>query len=77
MKQHNFSEIDKQNFIDFLNMVSKKAEFKFNTKEALKYCKLLAQMQQSLLPKINTHILEIKKVIEPTLEGDREAEQKS
>jgi hypothetical protein len=70
-RPHNFNEDDKQKLIDFLNAVAEKAEFKFNTKEALDYCKLLAHMQKSILPKIEANILEVKRVVEPEPEPEK------
>lgn len=64
MTEHSFSEIDKQKFIEFLNAVAKHATFEMNTEELVNYFKLLAHMQQSVLPKINANILEIIKVME-------------
>lgn len=59
-----FIEEDKQKVIDFLNMIAKKAKFEFNTQEVIEYFKLLSHMQQKILPKIDSNILEIKRVIE-------------
>ena len=64
MSELNFTEDDKQKFIDFLNMTANKAEFKFNTTEVVGYFKLLAHMQQKIIPKIDANILEIRKIIE-------------
>lgn len=63
--QNNFNEDDKEKVINFLNMVAQKAEFKLSTQEVIEYFKLLAHMQQIIIPKINDHILEVVKVIEP------------
>ena len=60
-----FSEEDKQKVVDFLNIVAKHAEFKFKTNEVIEYFKLLAYMQQTILPKIDNHILEVKRLVEP------------
>jgi hypothetical protein len=57
-----FSEQDKEKFIEYLNAVAKYAKFSLNTDEVIKYYKLLSYMQQTLLPKINDNILEIRKV---------------
>lgn len=65
MSPMNFSEEDKTKLIDFLNMVAKYAKFEFNTEELIKYFKLLSHMQQSVVPKVNANILEIKNVIKP------------
>jgi len=64
-----FNEEDKQNFISFLNMVAEKAKFELNTSEIIKYFKLLAHMQQHIVPKIEANILEIKKVHEPEVQN--------
>jgi hypothetical protein len=57
--QNSFTEDDKKKFIDFLNAVANHAEFKLNTQELCEYFKLLAHMQQVMLPKIHEHILEV------------------
>jgi hypothetical protein len=64
MSELNFTEEDKQKFIDFLNMVAKHAKFDMNTVELVAYFKLLSHMQGKLLPKLDANILEIKRVIE-------------
>ena len=64
MSDKHFKEEDKQKVVDFLNMVAKKAEFKMSTQEVITYFKLLSHMQQSILPKIDANILEVKEVIE-------------
>lgn len=64
MNDKAFSESDKQKFVDFLNSVAKHARFDINTDELIKYFKLLAHMQQVILPKIEDHILELKRVVE-------------
>lgn len=63
--ENTFKEEDKQKLIEFLNMVATKANFNLNTQEVISYYKLLSYMQQTLLPKINGHILEVVKVVEP------------
>lgn len=62
MLEGKFSEKDKDRVIDFLNFVSKKAKFEVDTNECIQYFSLLSYMQKELLPKINSNILEIKKV---------------
>ena len=59
-----FTEEDKEKLIHFLNFVAKNAEFKVNTQEIIDYFKLLNHMQTSILPKVEEHILEVKRVIE-------------
>lgn len=65
MAPHNFTEQDKEKFVRFLNMIAKSAQFNFNTNEVIEYFKLLSHMQQQLLVKIDSHILEVKRVVEP------------
>jgi len=73
MKQ-NFTEEDKSKATKFLNLVAKHARFNVDTNELIEYFKMLAFMQQSLLPKIDDHILEYRRVIEvppePTTTGN-------
>lgn len=64
----NFTEEDKKKVVEFLNLVASKAEFKLNTQEVIQHFKLLSYMQQTLLPKIDANILEVKRVVE-TKEG--------
>lgn len=59
-----FNEEDKQKVCDFMNMVAKNAKFELRTEEVISYFKLLAHMQQKILPKIDANILEVKRVIE-------------
>ena len=72
MSEMNFNEEDKQKVIEFLNMNAKSAKFEFNTQEMIQYYKLLSHMQQKILPKIDANILEVKRVIEPKSEGNKE-----
>lgn len=66
MGDMNFTEDDKQKFVDFLNMVAKHAKFEMNTGELIQYFKLLSHMQTKMIPKIDSNILEIKRIIEQT-----------
>ena len=77
-KKH-FSEEDKQKVVQFLNMVAKSATFEMKTTEIIEYFKLLSWMQQTLLPKIESHYFEIVKVHESDEEapGDVAAELNS
>jgi hypothetical protein len=59
-----FTEEDKTKIIEFMNMVAKNAEFKFKTEDVINYFKLLAHMQQKILPKIDANILEVKRIVE-------------
>jgi hypothetical protein len=76
MNSANFSEDDKEKFIEFLNCVAKSAEFKFKTEDVIKYFKLLSHMQQTILPKINANILEVKRVIDPPQPAVEKAQPK-
>ena len=64
MDKNNFSEKDKEKFVEFLNIVAKKAKFEMDTNEIISYFSALSYMQQNLLPKIESNILEVKKVVE-------------
>lgn len=74
--QNHFTEDDKQKVIDFLNAVAIHAEFKMDTKELCKYFKLLAHMQQVILPKLDANILEVKHVgkLDPSKEDNLDNE---
>jgi len=65
MTQNSFTQEDLDKLIEFLNMISDKAEFKLNTEEVIAYFKLLSHMQQNVLPKVRNHILEVKKITKP------------
>lgn len=66
MNNH-FTEEDKKKFVDFLNFIAERAIFsEWKTQDTVTHFKLLAHIQQVLLPKIDAHILEIKKIIEPS-----------
>lgn len=65
MTGNNFNDDDKKKVVEFLNFVAQKAEFKMNTQEVIGYFKLLSYMQQELLPKIDSNVLEIKEINEP------------
>jgi len=60
-----FKDSDKEDVVKFLNLVASKAQFSLNTQEVIEYFRLLSFMQKELLPKIDSHIMEITKIIEP------------
>lgn len=64
MDKNKFTQDDKEKVIQFLNYVAKHANFNFNTSEVINYFKLLSHMQQVILPKIESNILEIVRVVE-------------
>lgn len=47
-----------------MNMVATHAKFSMDTNELIQYFKLLQHMQQKILPKVDAHILEIKRIVE-------------
>ena len=63
--ENKFNEEDKKKIVEFLNMVADKGSFELDTKEVIKYYGLLSYMQGTLLPKIESNILEVVKVTEP------------
>jgi len=77
MDNKSFSEADKDKVIDFLNLVATKAEFTLKTEEVIKFYKLLAHMQQIVLPKIDAHILEVKRVVKPDKAEPKKHSKKS
>ena len=64
MDKMSFKEEDKEKLVEFLNLVALHAKFEFKTDEVIKYFRALSYMQQTLLPKINSNIFEIKKIVE-------------
>ena len=65
MGPNNFTEQDKDNLIKFVNFVGNKATFnQLNTIEILEYFGLLSFIQKSLIPKIDSHILELQSITE-------------
>ena len=60
-----FTEEDKEKVIEFLNFIAKKAEFKdWKTTDSIAHFKLLAHMQQVVIPKIEANILEFNELIQ-------------
>lgn len=72
MGEMNFTEDDKQKVIEFMNMIAKNAKFKFKTEDVINYFKLIAHMQQKILPKIEANILEVKRIIEAKEQTDKQ-----
>lgn len=60
----NFTEKDSKQLVELLNFIAEKGEFKMNTKEVIRYFGLLSWAQQELLPKVQSHILEVVKLEE-------------
>jgi hypothetical protein len=76
MTEFSFTEEDKQKVIEFLNLVADKATFQLKTDEVIKHFRLLAHMQQSILPKISANILEVVRVHEAPKPEDAKPEAK-
>lgn len=57
-----FKEDDLKMITEFLNFLTEKATFQVNQKEIVEYYKKLAWFQQSLIPLMESYILEIKQV---------------
>lgn len=72
-----FTEEDKKNVIEFLNLIAKHAKFNVDTNELISYFRTLAHMQKVILPKIDANILEIIKVVEPEQKEDKSKKVKS
>jgi hypothetical protein len=73
--QKNFTEEDMKMVVEFLNLVAKHAKFELDTVQLIEYFKHLQFMQKSLLPKMNNHILEIKRLIEAENNENKEQEK--
>ena len=54
-----FTEEDKIKLIEFMNIVAKTATFELKTEELITYFKLLAHMQQKIIPKMEANIFEV------------------
>ena len=65
----NFTDEDKEKLVKFLNYIAQNATLKHKTEGCLEYVRLLTFMQQVLLPKVNGHILEVKRVVEAEKEA--------
>ncbi len=59
-----FTEEDKKRVVQFLNLIAEKARLDLNTQEVILYYGLLSYMQKDLIPKIDSNILEVVKVVE-------------
>lgn len=58
-----FTQEDKEKFVEFLNFIAKRAAFSdWKTEDTVKHFKLLAHMQQVMLPKIEANIFEVVEV---------------
>jgi len=59
-----FKDEDKTKLVEFLNFIAKNAKFDLDTKEIIRFYGLLTFMQKELLAKVDSNIMEIKRVIE-------------
>jgi len=72
-----FTEKDREKLVQFLNFVATKAEFnQMKSADVISYFGLLSFMQKELLPKVDSHIFEIKSVIEPVEEKTKSKSKK-
>lgn len=66
MDKMKFTKEDKEKLIEFLNFIATKFEANnWKTADTMKHFKLLAHIQQVVLPKIDANTLEVVKVVEP------------
>ena len=64
-----FKQEDKEKVIEFLNFVAKKAKFDgLSVQDSIDLVKLLTFMQQTLLSKIDSNVLEVIRMVEPKKE---------
>ena len=70
--ENKFNEEDKDQIIKFLNLVATKATFEMKTSDIIQYFKLLNFMQQTLLPKVDANIMEVRRIIESESEVSTE-----
>lgn len=65
IQNNKFTDEDKQKVVEFLNFLAKKSKLNdVSFEETINFFKLLAHMQQQILPKIDANIFEIKKIVE-------------
>jgi len=73
MDNKSFTDEDKEKFVEFLNFIARKAVFSdWTTADTVTHFKLLSHMQQQVLPKIDSHILEVIKIVEAEVEAEVE-----
>ena len=73
-----FTEEDQNKVADFLNFIAVKAEFNgWKTDDTIKHFKLLAHMQQVILPKIEANTLEIGELKDMTGKSNEEEKEDS
>jgi hypothetical protein len=64
-----FTEKDYQNQIDFLNWLNNNAKFEVDVDGLIKGFGYFSWAQKQLLPKVKSHIFEVKNVVEPEPEA--------
>ena len=74
--ENSFKDEDNENVIKFLNIVALKAEFQLKTPDIIEFFKLLKYMQTELLPKIDSHILEVKRIVDPPKKNSGSGDKK-
>lgn len=66
-----FNEEDQKKIIDYLNFITKNAEFNnIKTQDIIDYFKLLSYIQTKFLPKLDSNILEVKRIIKTKTENN-------
>ncbi len=66
MSPNSFKEKDSKNLVKFLNLIADKGKFELEVKEVIEFYGLLAWAQQELKKKIESNIVEVLAVHEPT-----------
>lgn len=78
MLDHKFTEADKTKLVDFLNFIATKATFpNWKTEDTVAHFKLLAHIQNIILPKIDANIFEMGKVVQLEKSPEETKEPKS
>lgn len=66
MNEMSFKEEDVKKLVEYLNFINDNAKFDgLKNLQIINYFKLLSYMQNTILPKMEANIVEIKKVIKP------------
>lgn len=59
-----FTEQNYNNLVDLLNMVARNAEFRLSLSDSTKLALLYKHVHSEILPKVESHIMEVKSVKE-------------
>lgn len=66
-----WSDKDKANIVDFLNLIAEKGQFTLTVKESIKFYGYLSYLQKDLLSKIDASIVEVISVKEVNKPKDK------